>query len=134
MSKIGLVAIGRNEGERLCRCLESVVGQVERIVYVDSGSTDGSLEFARSLGVDVLELDSSKPFASPRSRNEGFDRLLELEPDIDFVQFIDGDCELVDGWLERAEQTLVERPDVAVVCSRRRCQGHKEQILRRTFM
>lgn len=119
MSKIGLVAIGRNEGERLRRCLESVVGKVERIVYVDSGSTDGSLEFARSLGVDVLELDSSKPFASPRSRNEGFDRLLELAPDIDFVQFIDGDCELVDGWLERAERTLVERPDVAVVCGRR---------------
>jgi GT2 family glycosyltransferase len=119
MSKIGLVAIGRNEGERLRRCLQSAVEKVDRIVYVDSGSTDGSLEFARSLGIDVLELDPSKPFASPRSRNEGFFHLLKLEPDIDYVQFMDGDCELVDGWLEKAEQTLNERPDVAVVCGRR---------------
>jgi glycosyltransferase involved in cell wall biosynthesis len=119
MSKIGLVAIGRNEGERLRRCLQSAVGKASRIVYVDSGSTDGSLEFARSLGIDVLELDRSQPFASPRSRNEGFYHLLNLEPDLQYVQFIDGDCELIDGWLERAEQTLNDHPDVAVVCGRR---------------
>ena len=40
MSRIGLVAIGRNEGDRLRRCLESAIGQVAQIVYVDSGSGD----------------------------------------------------------------------------------------------
>ena len=43
MSRLGIVAIGRNEGERLRRCLESVVGLGHAIVYVDSGSTDGTL-------------------------------------------------------------------------------------------
>lgn len=119
MSQIGLVAIGRNEGERLRRCLESAIAKVDRIVYVDSGSTDGSVEFARSLGVDVVELDPSKPFTASRSRNEGFDRLVEIEPNLKYVQFIDGDCELVEGWIERAQQTLDARPDVAVVCGRR---------------
>lgn len=120
MSKIGLVAIGRNEGERLRRCLHSVIGKVDYLVYVDSASTDGSVEFARSLGVDVLELDPSKPMASPRSRNEGFFYLVNTYPDIKYVQFIDGDCEIVEGWLEKAEAQLDARPDVAVVCGRRR--------------
>ena len=65
-NKIGVVAIGRNEGERLKRCLKSLLGQVDRVVYVDSGSTDGSIEMARSLGVEVVELDMSKPFTMAR--------------------------------------------------------------------
>ena len=39
---VGLVVIGRNEGERLVRCLRSVIGRADAVVYVDSGSTDGS--------------------------------------------------------------------------------------------
>ena len=41
--KIGAVAIGRNEGERLINCLQSLKKDLKQIVYVDSGSTDGSL-------------------------------------------------------------------------------------------
>ncbi len=39
---LGVVVIGRNEGERLRRCLESVLGATPGVVYVDSGSSDGS--------------------------------------------------------------------------------------------
>lgn len=120
LNHIGIVVIGRNEGDRLRRCLSSVVDKVEHIVYVDSASTDGSLEVARKFGVEIVELDPSKPFASPRSRNEGFYHLMQVAPHLKYVQFIDGDCELSDGWLEYAEQTLNERKDVAVVCGRRR--------------
>lgn len=120
LNHIGIVVIGRNEGDRLRRCLNSVVNKVQHIVYVDSASTDGSLELAREFGVDVVELDPSKPFASPRSRNEGFYYLMKIAPHLKYVQFIDGDCELSEGWLEQAEQTLNERKDVAVVCGRRR--------------
>jgi len=120
LSRIGLVAIGRNEGERLRRCLESVVNQVEQVVYVDSGSTDQSVTLARSLGVDVVELDLSIPFTAARARNAGFARLLELSPQLDYVQFVDGDCEIVGGWLERAQQELDTNSDVVVVCGRRR--------------
>jgi len=114
------VAIGRNEGDRLRRCLKSVVQRVAQVVYVDSGSTDGSVEFARSLEVEVVELDISIPFTAARARNAGFERLMELHPQIDYVQFVDGDCEIVDGWLERAQQELDTRPEIVVVCGRRR--------------
>ena len=42
--RVGVVAIGRNEGERLRVCLESARRDVHALVYVDSGSTDGSVE------------------------------------------------------------------------------------------
>jgi glycosyltransferase involved in cell wall biosynthesis len=120
LKQVGLVAIGRNEGSRLRQCLRAAIGQVAWVVYVDSGSTDGSLELARSIGADTVELDLSIPFTAARARNEGFARLLQLVPDIEFVQFVDSDCEMVDGWIDRAHSQLAAKPDVAAVCGRRR--------------
>jgi GT2 family glycosyltransferase len=120
LNSIGLVAIGRNEGDRLKCCLESAVGQAAVVVYVDSGSTDGSVEFAQALGVEVVSLDLSIPFTAARARNAGVERLLQCRPDLEFVQFVDGDCEIVAGWLDTAQQALRDRPEVAVVCGRRR--------------
>src|SRR5688500_1309656 len=104
--KIGVVAIGRNEGERLRACLNSCVGKVAAVVYVDSGSTDGSIEMAKSMGVDVVPLDLSKQFTAARARNAGFARLAASHPQIEYVQFVDGDCEIVDGWIEQAAAAL----------------------------
>ncbi len=70
-ARSGVVAIGRNEGERLKRCLNSV-STADAVIYVDSGSTDGSAEWARSQGVAVLELDMTLPFTAARARNAGF--------------------------------------------------------------
>lgn len=120
MSSIGVVTIGRNEGDRLRRCLESVVGRGFPIVYVDSGSTDGSVELARTKGAEIVNLDLSIPFSAARARNEGFARLMQVAPQTRFVQFIDGDCEVVAGWIERAVSELEAKQDVAVVCGRRR--------------
>jgi glycosyltransferase involved in cell wall biosynthesis len=117
---VGVVAIGRNEGERLRRCLLSLVGRGLAFVYVDSGSTDGSVELARSLGAEVVELDMSRPFSAARARNAGFERLKAIAPGVRFVMFVDGDCEVVDGWLDRARAELENRPDAAIVCGRRR--------------
>lgn len=117
---VAVVAIGRNEGERLERCLRAAVRRVARVVYVDSGSTDGSVDAARSLGAEVVELDLSIPFTAARGRNAGWRRVVELQPDLEVVQFLDGDCELVEGWLERGLATLRERPDAAAVSGRRR--------------
>lgn len=120
MNSIGVVVIGRNEGNRLKECLLSVLGNVKTVVYVDSASSDGSVELARSLGVEVVELDLSIPFTAARARNAGFDHLLQIEPSVEFVQFVDGDCLIVEGWLEKATKVLNENSKVVVVCGRRR--------------
>jgi GT2 family glycosyltransferase len=114
------VAIGRNEGERLVTCLRSLLAQMGRVVYVDSGSEDGSVAAARDLGVEVVELDLSVPFTAARARNEGFARLREIEPALGFVQFVDGDCELVPGFVAAALEELASDERLAAVCGRRR--------------
>lgn len=119
-SSVGIVAIGRNEGARLEACLESVVGRVGAVVYVDSGSSDGSVEMARCRGVEVVELDMSKPFTAARARNAGAARLKEVAPDVEFVHFLDGDCVVVDGWLDAAVEALRADAELAVVCGWRR--------------
>ncbi|MEM1164624.1 MAG: glycosyltransferase family 2 protein, partial [Pseudomonadota bacterium] len=116
---IAAVAIGRNEGDRLVRCLKSLTGQVDRLIYVDSGSTDGSIAAARDIGAEVVTLDTATRFTAARARNAGFDHL-RTGTLPDFVQFIDGDCEIQDGWLSKAAAFLRGHDDVAVVCGRRR--------------
>jgi GT2 family glycosyltransferase len=120
MSDLGIVVIGRNEGERLRRSLNSVVGRGPSVVYVDGNSTDGSAEMARSMGVDVVGEDPSQRNCVANARNTGFERLCRIDPEVRFVQFIDGDCEVVEGWLERGRRVLEERPDVGLLTGRRR--------------
>lgn len=120
--EIGIVVIGRNEGDRLMTCLNSAIAQSSHLIYVDSGSTDGSVMSAKTLGVEVIELDLSIPFTAARARNVGFARLLELHPSLSYVQFIDGDCVLEEGWCDRASAVLQADPTIAVVCGRRREQ------------
>lgn len=117
---IGVVVIGRNEGERLRRCLRSIVGQARSVVYVDSGSTDDSVAFSQGLGVATVEIDPAVPFTAARARNMGFFRMRELDASLELVQFVDGDCEVVADWWARAYQELESDPRLAVVCGRRR--------------
>lgn len=116
MSAIGIVVIGRNEGERLIRCLRSI-GREGEIVYVDSGSTDGSVAAAAALGARIVALDLSVPFTAARARNAG---RAALGHDTAFVQFIDGDCALHPGWLAQAHAALVADTGLAAVFGRRR--------------
>ncbi|HEY7739817.1 MAG TPA: glycosyltransferase family A protein [Steroidobacteraceae bacterium] len=117
---VGVVAIGRNEGERLAACLAAVAGSAGQVVYVDSGSTDGSIGRADAMGVVVVELDRRMPYSAARARNAGFRRWRQLAPHGRYLQFADGDCEMAAGWLERAAAFLDAHPDVAVVYGRLR--------------
>ena len=120
---IGVVAIGRNEGERLKACFDSLKGQVSEhspIVYVDSGSTDDSLNLAREMGGLSVELDPAKPFTAARARNAGLAYLTKHFPTLRYIQFIDGDCELSAGWLSEAYECLEQNDQLAIVCGQRR--------------
>jgi GT2 family glycosyltransferase len=117
---VAIVAIGRNEGERLKRCIRSLPPQVGVVVYVDSGSLDDSVPFARDHGCEVVELDMSIPFTAARARNAGFALVQQQRPELQLVQFIDGDCELDENWIRAGIEALEEDRDLAVVCGRRR--------------
>lgn len=118
---IGFVVIGRNEGERLKTGLRAIksISPDSLIVYVDSGSQDESVAFASSLGITVEELDMSIPFTAARARNTGGNKLLSLDPNLQYIQFLDGDCELLPGWLETAIDYLSQHKQIGIVSGRR---------------
>ena len=117
--KVGAVIIGRNEGDRLKRCLHSLPAGIP-IVYVDSGSRDGSVEFAESVGARVISIAEGVAFTAAKARNLGWKALLEDCPQLDVIQFIDGDCEVFEGWWHRACEFLAQERQYAVVCGRRK--------------
>ena len=113
---IAAIVIGRNEGARLIACLDALRG-VSPVIYVDSGSTDGSVAAARARGAQVVELDMTRPFTAARARNAGLEALPQTA---ELVQMLDGDCVVQAGWLTAAQAFLDQHADVAVVCGRRR--------------
>ena len=119
LREVGVVVIGRNEGDRLRRCLDSLPRGLP-IVYVDSGSTDGSPALAARANASVIVLDASAPFTAARGRNAGLEKLRAEHPSVEFAQLIDGDCVLAPAWLAVALAELRGDPRVAVVCGRRR--------------
>ncbi|MBI0477228.1 glycosyltransferase [Sphingomonas sp. MA1305] len=120
MADVGIVLIGRNEGERLIACLRSIAPLGLPIIYVDSASTDGSQAAARSAGAQVWDLDLAQPFTAARARHEGAMALIAAHPALRYIQFIDGDCALAPGWIAAARHFLEAAPDYAVACGRRR--------------
>ena len=109
---ISVVVIGRNEGEQLVRCLESVRAadyprdRIE-IVYVDTASTDGSADRAAPLADRVVRIDPQRPCAAA-GRNAGWSVARH-----DLVQFLDGDTILHPSWLQTAATAMT---DANVVC------------------
>jgi GT2 family glycosyltransferase len=81
---------------------------------------DGSIQAAQQRAPVVLQLDLSLPFTAARARNMGFNTLMRRWPDTNFVQFIDGDCQLDDQWLKAGRDFLVEHVNVGLVFGRRR--------------
>ena len=119
------VVIGRNEGARLIACLDALQGVAAQVIYVDSGSTDGSVEAAKARGAQVVALDMTQPFTAARARNAG---LAEVAPETAFVQFLDGDCILREGWMQAAQAYLEAHSKTAVVCGRRREQHPEASV------
>ncbi|MCW1955957.1 glycosyltransferase [uncultured Lentibacter sp.] len=114
-ARIGAVVIGRNEGQRLVNCLRSLQGEVDLLVYVDSGSTDGSLATAQAFGAQTVPLSRDLPFTAARARNAGFEKIMARPDAPEFVQFVDGDCTLEPGYLGRAAAALAADPELGLV-------------------
>jgi len=113
--RVGCVVIGKNEGEKLLRGLKSISPYC-KVVYVDSGSVDQSTKRVADIGVDVIKLDMTQPFTAGRARNSGAEQLLLEYPSIEYIQFLDGDCELEIDWLQHAVELLDLNQEYAVVC------------------
>lgn len=129
--KVGVVIIGRNEGERLILCLESVLKSGVPCVYVDSQSSDDSIQQAKARDINTVSLDNSAPINASRARNTGFDVLVEENPELEYVHFIDADCELNEKWLVEALNVLEKESEVMIVSGRLREKYRDESVYMR---
>ena len=125
--RLAIVVIGRNEGPRLAACIASVPAGVT-VVYADSASTDDSIAVAGAHGAAVVALHTDTPLTAARGRNAGAYKALERIPDLEFIQFVDGDCTIMPEWLPAALDFFATHPEVAVVCGRR-FERHPERSL-----
>lgn len=114
-SCVGAVVIGRNEGDSLRLCLESVLPYAVETVYVDSGSSDGSAAMATRRGARTIDLSIDVPFTAARARNVGWKRLLESEPETQYVQFVDGDCTIDPSWINKAVAEFAIHPEAGII-------------------
>ncbi len=117
--QLSVVIIGRNEGQRLVDCIQSVqamnypTAEME-IIYVDSDSTDGSPQRAQALGVRVEIVHPQRP-AAAIGRNAGW-RVAKAP----FILFLDGDTLLHPDFVKVALQQFQDHPELAIVWGHRR--------------
>lgn len=115
-ARIGAVVIGRNEGQRLVNCLSSMQNEIDLVVYVDSGSNDGSLARAEEMNAEtVLLSDEDAPFTAARARNAGFEKIMARPDPPELIQFVDGDCALEPGFLTHAAAALEKDQTLGLV-------------------
>lgn len=123
--KVSVVVIGRNEGARLSRCMQSVnlaiAGMAAEVIYVDSASADDSVSIAESMGARVLHAKSKRPTAA-LGRNIGW-RAARGE----FVLFLDGDTVLDNNFLSHAF-TAMQNEAIAVVWGHRREMNPQQSV------
>jgi len=131
IKNIGVVIIGRNEGERLILCLESILAANVPCVYVDSQSKDNSVNEAAKRKVKTVVLDDSSPINASRARNVGFETLMAENTSLEYVHFIDADCELDPSWLKHAVDELESSEQVAIVCGRLREKHRSDSVYMR---
>ena len=128
LNNIGIVIIGRNEGRRIEKCVRSVLDSGAAFIYVDSNSSDNSVEIVKRTGANILELDKSAPMSAARARNAGYKWLIKNVHGLKYVHFIDGDCELNKNWPKLACEKLDNENDIAVVCGRLREKNISKSI------
>jgi cellulose synthase/poly-beta-1,6-N-acetylglucosamine synthase-like glycosyltransferase len=115
---VSVVVIGRNEGARLARCLDSIrqmrfpASDVE-LIYVDSASKDDSTQIAASRNAQVIVLNAGRPCAA-KARNAGW-----RASSAPLVFFLDGDTIVHPDFLTKAMESLRTK-EIGVVWGHRR--------------
>lgn len=107
---IALCMIVKNEEEHLTRCLTSAKPLVDQMIVVDTGSTDRTVEIAKSFGASVYHHEWEGNFSKARNISIGY-------ADADWVLILDADEELVPEDFALIRKTLQDTEFRAVSLS-----------------
>jgi glycosyltransferase involved in cell wall biosynthesis len=118
-SDLSIVIIARNEAENIARAIESALRASEHypqteILLVDSASTDATVEIARQYPINIVRLNPAWFLSAAAGRYIGMHYTRGS-----MILYMDGDMELVAGWLEQAVPFLGEHSELAGVAGYR---------------
>lgn len=115
MTKLSVIIIAKNQAWNAARLIESVLRHTEaisdrEIVLVDSASTDATVAVASTYPITVIRLYGNQRLTAALGRSVGFQHTSG-----EYVFFMDGDMELIPGWVENAMAVLDSQPEIAGV-------------------
>lgn len=114
-TKLTVVIIGRNEEQFIAKSIRSALAVQPQlpsleVIFVDSASTDRSVEIAKELPIRVLQLRPDWPLCVAAGRYTGF-----LHSRGRYILFLDGDAEVEAEWLVRAVEFMDQHPRYGAV-------------------
>jgi glycosyltransferase involved in cell wall biosynthesis len=113
--ELSVVIIARNEEQTIGPCIASVLRETtlcrSEILFVDSASTDRTVEIAREYPIAIARL--APELLSPSAGRWQGTRLAHG----DYLFFVDGDMMVIDGWVSKAMEALKD-PRLAAVAGR----------------
>jgi cellulose synthase/poly-beta-1,6-N-acetylglucosamine synthase-like glycosyltransferase len=105
--QLSIIAITKNQAWNIARLLDSVMAELpglptSEVIVVDSASTDNTAAIAGSYsGVRVLRISGRQRLTAAAGRYAGFSYSRG-----EWIVHLDGDTELVPGWISSAIETL----------------------------
>ena len=114
---LSVIIIAKNEEERIGKCLDSVMKLKKKysteIIFVDSASTDRTIEIASKYPIQIYQLNKSKLLNPSAGRYIGTSKAKGR-----YILFIDGDSILIKNFVDRALEILKD-PKIAAVGGKR---------------
>lgn len=110
---LSCVIVARNEEKNIARCITSVLNNTKNIkdteiLLVDSCSSDRTLEIARRYPINIISLNHDWQLSPAAGRFSGVNNTKG-----EYILIIDGDMELLEGWLTPALKFMEENPKAA---------------------
>jgi glycosyltransferase involved in cell wall biosynthesis len=115
MIELSVVLISKNQAWSIVRLMESVVRETasvpsKEIILMDSASTDETVELAGAYPIRIFRLQPGQALSPAIGRYVGYQQARGQ-----YVLFLDGDTELVEGWLRHALRVMRETPGAGAV-------------------
>lgn len=128
-ARIGVVVLDVSAGISPEPLLNSIGDNIP-IVFVTDKIGGANAVLAAQLGAEVVNLGGGS-LGPGRIRNTGYRRLKAIDPEVEFVQFLEADFQLDPNWFEAAAAFMRRRPEVSIIDGHQSVRLSDKSVLNR---